>query len=641
MNQTLGQKLMLHYRRALVVLVHAALFSASILGAFLLRFEFSIPEEYFPISYAWLGAILVFKLLCFAWFGMFSGMWRYTGARDLVSLFRAATVATGLFALFIVLGGHRSFPRSILVIDWLLTMMLVGGLRFGIRSLWQLASAVTREADRAERRRILVVGAGDAGEMLLREMQRMYAHRYQPVAVVDDDRRKIGQHIHGVPVVGTVDQAQAVVSSRQVNEIVIAIPTANGKQMRRILDACKPAGVAIRTIPGIDQVVDGHVTMNQLRSVDIEDLLGREPVTLDTRSLVALLEGRVVMVTGAGGSIGSELCRQVARFKPSQLLLVEQAENALFEIHRELSAKFPLLHTVPCVADICDVRRMERLFVTHQPSAVFHAAAHKHVPMMEANPGEALKNNVGGTRVVADLAHRFNVDSFVMISTDKAVNPTSLMGATKRVAEIYVQAMSQRSKTRFVAVRFGNVLGSAGSVLPIFKEQIAAGGPITVTHPDMRRYFMTIPEASQLVLQAGTMGRGGEIFVLDMGEPVKIVDLARDLITLSGLKPGEDIEIKFSGVRPGEKLFEELNAADENADKTLHPKIFIGRLAPRPYDAVVQVIDGLVGEADSLAMPALLERVKQLVPELQRAQNDGARPAADVIPLKPARAVRN
>lgn len=625
---------MLHYRRGLVLLVHVSLFVLAMLGAFLLRFEFSIPAEYFPVGYAWLTAILLFKVACFAWFGMFSGMWRYTGARDLVSLFRAATVATGLFSLFIVLGGHRAFPRSILVIDWLLTMILVGGLRFGIRSLWQLASALTREADRAEKRRILVVGAGDAGEMLLREMLKMYAHRYQPVAVVDDDRRKIGQQIHGVPVLGTVDQVPAIVKARQVDEIVIAIPTANGKQMRHILDVCKPTGVAIRTIPGIDQVVDGHVTMNQLRSVDIEDLLGRDPVTLDTRSLAELLEGRVVMVTGAGGSIGSELCRQLVKFKPSLLLLVEQAENALFEIHRELVTKFPVVNSKPCVADICDVRRMEMLFSAHKPSVVLHAAAHKHVPMMEMNPGEAIKNNVGGTRTLADLSHAHGVERFVMISTDKAVNPTSIMGATKRISELYIQAMSHRSKTRFTAVRFGNVLGSAGSVLPIFKEQIAAGGPITVTHPEMRRYFMTIPEASQLVLQAGTMGKGGEIFVLDMGEPVKIVDLATDLITLSGLRPGEDIEIKFTGVRAGEKLFEELNMAEENADKTLHPKIFVGRMSPRPYESVARPIDEMLGMADQATPAAIEERLMQMVPELQRAASLKPAASAEIIPLR-------
>ncbi len=622
---------MLHYRRLLVVGVHIALWTLALLGAFLLRFDFNIPAEYFPIGYVWWGVLVGVRGVAFAGFGLFSGMWRYTGARDLVALMKAATLSTVIFAVYLWIGGERGFPRSIVIIDWLVTMILVGGLRFGIRTMWQLARSVAREQV-VDRKRLLIVGAGNAGEMLLREMQKIYGHRYAPVAIADDDTRKIGQTIHGVPVLGPLLAVPEIVKMKQIEEILLAIPTATGKDMRRIIELCKPAGVPIRTIPGIDQVVDGNVTVNQIRQVDIEDLLGREAVTLDQRSLQELLTGRVVMVTGSGGSIGSELCRQIAKFKPSQLLLVEQAENALFDIHRELLAKFPAVNLIPCIADICDSRRMEAVFERYKPSVVLHAAAHKHVPMMEANPGEAIKNNVGGTRKLADLSHAHDVDCFVMISTDKAVNPTSVMGASKRIAEIYVQAMSQRSKTRFVAVRFGNVLGSAGSVLPIFREQIAKGGPVTVTHPEMRRYFMTIPEASQLVLQAGAMGRGGEIFVLDMGEPVKIVDLARDLITLSGLKPGIDIEIQFSGVRPGEKLFEELNAADENSDKTLHPKIFIGRLAPRPYDVVTGELAQLAALTDGATAAQIIERIKVLVPELIRENAAGTQ--ADVIPIR-------
>ncbi len=628
-KQTLSERLMLTYRRLLVVFVHLGLFTLSLVCAFLLRFEFSIPDEYFPIGYAWWVGLLVVRGIAFASFGLFSGMWRYTGARDLVALLKAATLSTIVFMVYLWLGGYRGFPRSIVIIDWLMTMILVGGLRFGIRTLWQLARSVARE-EKVDRKRLLIVGAGNAGEMLLREMQKIYGHRYHPIAIADDDTRKFGQTIHGIPVMGPLLAVPEIVKAKQIEEILLAIPTATGKDMRRIVELCKPAGVPIRTIPGIDQVVDGNVTVNQIRQVDIEDLLGREAVTLDQRSLQEQLTGRVVMVTGSGGSIGSELCRQIAKFKPSQLLLVEQAENALFDIHRELLAKFPAVALVPCIADICDSRRMDAVFERYKPSVVLHAAAHKHVPMMEANPGEAIKNNVGGTRKLADLSHAHDVDCFVMISTDKAVNPTSVMGASKRIAEIYVQAMSQRSKTRFVAVRFGNVLGSAGSVLPIFREQIARGGPVTVTHPEMRRYFMTIPEASQLVLQAGAMGRGGEIFVLDMGEPVKIVDLARDLITLSGFKPGIDIEIQFSGVRPGEKLFEELNAADENSDKTLHPKIFIGRLAPRPYDTVTQELAQLASLTDGATAAQIIERIKVLVPELIRETV----PTADVIPIR-------
>jgi FlaA1/EpsC-like NDP-sugar epimerase len=384
-------------------------------------------------------------------------------------------------------------------------------------------------------------------------------------------------------------------------------------------------------MPGIDQLISGQVTLNQLRSVAIEDLLGREPVMLDTQSLEAMLKDHVVLVTGAGGSIGSELCRQVARFAPKRLVLVERSEPALFEIHRELVAHHAAVDLVPCIADICDVGRVRAVFGAHRPTVVVHAAAHKHVPMMEWNPGEAIKNNVGGTKTVADAAHEFGVQQFVMVSTDKAVNPTSMMGATKRVAELYVQALNQRSKTRFVAVRFGNVLGSAGSVIPIFKEQIAKGGPVTVTDPEMRRYFMTIPEASQLVLQAATIGRGGEIFVLDMGQPVRIVDLARDLITLSGLVPDKDIEIRFTGLRPGEKLFEELSTAEEKAEKTRHPKIYIGRLPSRPVEEISRQVAGLLEGVDELDVAEAVRRVREVVPEFQR---EAPVPQARVIALR-------
>jgi FlaA1/EpsC-like NDP-sugar epimerase len=620
---------LLRYRRFVALSVHAALFALAQAFAFGLRFEFSIPDAYFPLFWVWLAGNLATRLVVFGSFGLFSGMWRYTGARDLEALLKATALSTLVFAVFIVLGGYRSFPRSILIIDFLLTMILVGGLRFGVRSLWQLAAAVGQRKE-GEQRRVLIVGAGNAGEMLVREMLKTHGGRYEPVGFVDDDANKRGVSIHGVTVLGRLAEAPALVAAQRVDEVVIAIPSASGREMRRIIDTVKGAGVSIRTMPGIDQLISGQVTINQLRSVNIEDLLGREPVSLDTASLESLLSSHVVLVTGAGGSIGAELCRQVARFAPRRLVLLERSEPALFEIHRELTRQFPAVDVAPLIADVGDVARVRAIFAAERPTVVLHAAAHKHVPMMEWNPGEALKNNVGGTKVVADAAHEFGAQQFVMISTDKAVNPTSIMGATKRVAELYVQAMSQRSRTRFVAVRFGNVLGSAGSVIPIFKEQIAAGGPVTVTHPDMRRYFMTIPEASQLVLQAATMGRGGEIFVLDMGEPVKIVDLARDLITLSGLTPDKDVEIQFTGLRPGEKLFEELSTAEENAERTRHPKIFIGKLASRPYDEVARQIDGLLAGANEVTTGEVVQRLRGVVPELQR---DDA-PTAQVIALR-------
>lgn len=629
-EMTESSSLLLRYRRALSVVVHLALFLVAQAGAFALRFEFAIPTDYLQPATLWLAVSLGVHLGVFAVFGMFSGMWRYTGANDLIALAKSSALSTLVFAAFIVLGGYRSYPRSILVIEFLLTMILVGGLRFGVRSLWQLAATVAQKRE-GKAKPVLIVGAGDAGEMLAREMLKTHGGRFEPVGFADDDGSKRGARIHGVPVLGTIADVPELVRRHGIEEVVVAIPSSTGRDMRRIVELCKTTGISVRTMPGIDQLIEGRVTINQLRSVNIEDLLRREPVSLDMESISRLVEGRVVLVTGAGGSIGSELCRQVARFKPERLVLVERAENALFEIHRELIAKSPPVEIAPCMADISDEPRMRRVLAEHRPGVVLHAAAHKHVPMMEENPGEAVKNNVGGTRLLADLSVEFQVERFVMISTDKAVNPTSVMGATKRAAELYIQGLSQKSRTtRFVAVRFGNVLGSAGSVIPIFKEQIASGGPVKVTHPEMRRYFMTIPEASQLVLQAATMGNGGEIFVLDMGEPVRIVDLANDLIALSGLKPGKDIEVIFTGLRPGEKLFEELSTEEEQAEKTRHPKIFIGRLPTRPYDEVSSLVSDMVRNATGASLRDVVERLRVLIPEFQRPRTE----QAEVIPLR-------
>jgi FlaA1/EpsC-like NDP-sugar epimerase len=406
---------------------------------------------------------------------------------------------------------------------------------------------------------------------------------------------------------------------------LITIANAPGQQIRRITELCRDANIEMRIIPGIYEIVGDKVNLSRIREVAIEDLLGRAPVELDEDVVGSSINNRVVLVTGAGGSIGSELCRQICRFGPQRLVLVERFENALFEIHRELASAFPQVPIDPRIADVCDAERMAYVFDAVKPEIVFHAAAHKHVPMMEWNPGEAVKNNIGGTRTVADLADRMGVERFVLISTDKAVNPSSVMGVTKRVAEVYLQALSQRSSTRFVTVRFGNVLGSAGSVIPIFREQIAKGGPITVTHPEMSRYFMTIPEASQLVLQAGAMGQGGEIYILDMGEPVKIVDLARDLITLSGLRPDDDIEIRFSGVRPGEKLREEISTDSEHADKTRHPKIYIGRIKPHEWDTVVLGVDTVMSMAHGNT-DLLRAALGEIVPEYR-----GVRPSRQAL----------
>jgi FlaA1/EpsC-like NDP-sugar epimerase len=619
-------------RRALVIAVHLGLWAASLGLAFLLRFDFRIPPQYADAIGLWLPVLLGFRTLAFYRWGLFRGIWRYTGAKDLVAILKATTIATLALTAFLVFG-LGGFPRSIVVIEWLGAVILVGGMRFSIR--WLKPTNVPPVE--AKKQRLLVLGAGDAGEMLLREIQQRHAARYEPVGLLDDDQHKRGAHIHGVRVLGAIEDLPIVASSHEADEVIIAIPSATGQQMRRIVDLCKASGVRFRTIPGLDRLIDGRVTVNQLRNVAIEDLLGRDPVQLDMEAISAAMKGHVVMVSGAGGSIGSEICRQVCRFAPGALLLVERAENNLFHVHRELAARHPQVPLVPCVADVGDAARMEELFQDHRPTVVFHAAAHKHVPMMEWNPGEAVKNNVVGTKTLADLADRHGVGRFVMISTDKAVNPTSVMGASKRVAEIYVQALSQRSRTRFVTVRFGNVLGSAGSVIPIFQEQIASGGPVTVTHPEMKRYFMTIPEASQLVLQAGTMGDGGEIFILDMGEPVRIADLARDLITLSGLEPEVDVEIRYTGVRPGEKLFEELSVDTENADRTRHPKIFVGRFRPHPWDEVQQHVSELAALAHE-RIEDILAKFREVVPEYHPDAHAAPAPAPAVTPAVAAEA---
>ncbi|MFO0648121.1 MAG: nucleoside-diphosphate sugar epimerase/dehydratase [Polyangiales bacterium] len=616
-NREVGNlpQLVFSYRRVFVVLVHLALWAGAFIGAFLLRFDARIPAPFWALIRIWLPVALAIRTAVYFYFGMFHGLWRYTGARDLVTLFQAASVSTMITVLYVHFVGPLGLPRTVFVLEWLMSIFAVGGLRFSVRTLREISHQVTVSSNVDGRKKILIVGAGDGGEMLMRELTRTHGARYECVGFVDDNPAKRGERIHNVPVLGPIASVPDLVSRHEVDEVIVAIPSASGREMRRIVGMCSKDGVRIRTIPGVESLIEGRVTVSQLRNVAIEDLLGRDPVKLETELIAARLNGAVVMITGAGGSIGSEMCRQVCRFGPSKLLLVEQAENALFQIHRELREAFPEITLVPQIADICDTRRMEALFSRHRPNVVFHAAAHKHVPMMEWNAGEAIKNNVFGTRKVADLADQYGVQSFVMISTDKAVNPTSVMGVSKRVAEIYIQSLSQRSQTKFITVRFGNVLGSNGSVVPIFQEQIARGGPVTVTHPDMKRYFMTIPEASQLVLQAGVMGDGGEIFVLDMGEPVKIVDLARDLITLSGLRPGEDIEIAFAGIRPGEKLFEELAADDEHADKTRHPKIFVGRFRPYDWEQVETGMAALHECSDGADDERVRLCFKQLVPE--------------------------
>ena len=567
--------------------------------------------------------VVSIKLTTFVLFGLHRSSWKYASLRDVFKISQAAWWS--FFCIFLLYYGYQNlpglgidirtpgerFPDSVFILDFAGTIALICGARLGVR----LYHEEVRPAADGVTPKLLVIGAGNAGENIVREIQRMPVEQYRVVGFLDDSAEKLGEQIHGLSVLGRIEDIHDVCEEYAVDEILIAIPSATRERLRAVIELCQGANLRFKTVPALADIISGRASIKEIRDVDINDLLGRAPIKLDEDQIGAFISDRVVAVTGAGGSIGSEMCRQIARFGPKRLALIEQSEPGLFPIDQELKREFPDIDFVPYIADVTDRQRLDCIFAKERPTAVFHAAAHKHVPMMEANPSEACKNNIWGSRTVADAATACGCEKFVMISTDKAVNPTSIMGCSKRVAEMYVQGLDSRSKTQFVTVRFGNVLGSSGSVIPIFKEQIARGGPVTVTHPDMVRYFMTIPEASQLVLQAASMGKGGEVFVLEMGEQVKIVDLAREMITLSGFRPDVDIKIEFSGMRPGEKLFEELAIDGEDVARTAHPKIGIWKIIPPEWDQLVQAIDRLVADADGLDRRQTRQRLKEIVPE--------------------------
>lgn len=615
----------LRYRDALSWIIHVILFAVSFFIAFGLYFNFRRFDAWFVPFYVPLVApVVLIKTVVFWRLNLFRGTWRYVGMRDLGAITMGSHVSTFLFVLmfftmaqfypqFLTDREPLQFPQSVFLLDWGATIGVVCGARLLVR----LYHEEVRHVAASGSRQCLILGAGDTGEALLREILRMRVERYNVVGFLDDDPAKQNSRIHGVPVLGRISEARAFCERCSIEELLLAMPNAPQKALRKIVEQCEGMNVRFRTVPSMEALIEGKVAVSQVRDVQIKDLLGREQVELDQEKIRRHIEGQRILVTGAGGSIGSELCRQICRFGPSRLLLLEQGENNLFEIDRELAASFPDVPRTCLVADITDQSRVDHIINENRPSMIFHAAAHKHVPMMEINVGEAVKNNIHGTRTVADAAKRHGVARFVMISTDKAVNPTSVMGCTKRVAEMYIQQLRQDGHTQFITVRFGNVLGSSGSVIPIFQKQIAAGGPVTVTDPNMTRYFMTIPEASQLVLQAGAMGSDGDIFVLDMGEPVRIVDLAREMITLSGLRPGEDIEIRFTGIRPGEKLYEELSVLGEDMGKTTHEKIYVWRNKKEDWNKVCRQIDAIVAAADSLDGIELRKRLMEIVPEFE------------------------
>lgn len=590
--------------------VQLCLFILSGVTAFLLRFEFSIPPAMHSVLLTGISASVACKVATFQVFGMGRGMWRYFATPDLVRVTKANACASALAWLAVSQLVPARFPRSVLVIDFLLSLIFTAGIRAATR--WFLEAGC--RARLIEQRRAFVYGAGAAGSTLLSESRSNASFAHQICGLIDDDPDKRGMLVNGVPVRGAGTDLAKLVANHRVSEVLIAIPSATGAQMNRILEHCHQAGVSFRTMPAISEMVAERGISGQIREVAVEDILGRNPVHLDTSGIRAKIHGKVVLVTGAAGSIGSELCRQIARFEPASLVALDISETALFHLQYEIRHRFPELQFYAEIGSIQNRQRMRDVFRLRGPSVVYHAAAYKHVPLMEAHAFEAVENNIFGTYNLATVTAEFGAEDFVMISSDKAVRPTNIMGATKRVAELIVRSL-QNGGPRYVSVRFGNVLGSSGSVVPIFKKQIAAGGPVTVTHPDMRRYFMTIPEASQLVLQASTMGTGGEIFVLDMGSPVRIVELARQLILLSGLTPGADIRIEFTGLRPGEKLYEELNLIDEQTVPTGHEKIKAFSGACLPFEQAIRHISVLRNACESRDLRALIWELKELAPD--------------------------
>lgn len=617
---------MYNKRRMIVFLCDVFLVSASLCLAFLLRFDFSIPPQELHLFWECLFVVLVVKPLVFISIGFYKSMWRYASLQDAVEIFKAVTFSSVLSIFAIVF--FRQFtpvPRSIFLLDWFLLFSFVAASRL----LWRIYRERYVLAKNFEGPRTLIVGAGEAGSMLLKEIRRHPHTAYNVVGFVDDDPEKKGMKLHGIPVLGATRHLKALIRMNDVEDVIIAMPSAGGKIIREIVSSYQNAHVTFRTLPSIGELIDGKLSVSQIKKVDIEDLLGRDPVVLDRGLIGNYLTGRHVLVTGAAGSIGSEICRQVAHFKPAKLIMLEQAETPLYKIEMELAASFPELRLLPLIADVRDRDKVDAIFGEFAPDVVFHAAAYKHVPMMEYNPAQGVLNNIFGSKNVADAAHSYNVKNFVMISTDKAVNPTNVMGATKRAAEIYIQALSRISATKFTTVRFGNVLGSNGSVIPLFKEQIAKGGPVTVTDKRVIRYFMTIPEASQLVLQAGSLGTGSEILVLDMGDPVRIIDLAEELIHLSGLTPYEDIDIVFTGLRPGEKLFEELLLDGEGIMPTSHDKIKVLAPVQIALEPVVEQLESLYAAARSNDVIALMEGLRLLIPEFRPTYSfQGEAPAA-------------
>jgi FlaA1/EpsC-like NDP-sugar epimerase len=606
------------YPNILVLLADITITVIAITAAFALRLAGDTITDYIGSLYWMILISLLIKPAIYYFFGLYRRLWAYASINELTLISSAVTVASAVFSTIMLIlfisrvNGARilNFPRTILLIDWLLSLVGIGGLRFSFRLLAE-GRAASKKPIARKAKNVLIIGAGDAGALVVRELQRNPQLGLHPVGYLDDDLTKQRHQIHGVQVVGKLTDLRRTLEHRLVDEVIIAIPSAGGKIVRLVTDVCRLKGIPFRTMPGLFELIGGKVSVNRLREVDITDLLRREPAQIQDQLVGAALTGKRVLVTGAGGSIGREICRQIARWGPQMLILLGHGENSIFEAMLELREDFPSLPFQLVIADIRDKPRIHNIFADYRPQVVFHAAAHKHVPLMESNIQDAITNNIIGTKNIVQAASAVDTELLVLISSDKAVRPANVMGATKRIAEMIVLEAAHRTGHAYSVVRFGNVLGSRGSVVPLFKRQIAHGGPVTVTHPDMKRYFMTIPEAVHLVLQAAAMGQGGEVFMLNMGQQVRILDLAEDLIRLSGLEPGKDIEIAFTGIRPGEKLSEDLWGDGMEYKKTTHPEIFRAEaeeaVIPHDLDKIVDELHHLAQEGEESSVIHLLD----------------------------------
>ncbi len=595
----------------ILILLDIILINLAYVLAIYLRFDGNIPANYMDAYVNNAIIIVLIKIIVFYFFRLYKSIWKFASVDEMIGIVSASIVANAVVMAYMTLVQSK-LPRSIYLMVPIFDMAFIGGIRFSYRAIGRIKDGVPKNLE--EYKRVLIVGAGSAGSMVIKELRNHKTLKSMPVAIVDDDIKKKGKSINGVPVVGNRKDITKICKNDDIDEIIIAIPSASRKEVREIVNESRKTKCKTRIVPGMYELIDGQVSIKKIRDVEIEDLLGREEIQLDMNEICGYLKNKRVLVTGGGGSIGSELCRQIARFDPEELVIFDIYENNAYDIQNELLRKHNDINLKVLIASIRDKKRVEEIIENEKPDVIFHAAAHKHVPLMEENPQEAIKNNVFGTLNVVQAADKYNVKKFVLISTDKAVNPTNVMGATKRICEMIIQSMNKESNTEFVAVRFGNVLGSNGSVIPLFKNQIAEGGPVTVTHPEVIRYFMTIPEACQLVLQAGSMAKGGEIFILDMGEPVKIIDLAKDLIRLSGFEPEVDIPIEITGLRPGEKLYEELLLDEEGIAHTKHNKIFIGKPTFTDYNYLIEELKKLEEVTEIGNIQNIKENLKELVP---------------------------